>query len=580
VANIFPQVTRAVAATLALGCVLGADSSRAEVEIAGVGEEILGNVRAFLELDDFGCEVDERRVRQEYQGAPEQISAALQAYGYYASSVVADLTFGESCWLARFQIEAGEPVRLRTVDVAIAGAALDDPPFAAAVQAAGLVPGEPLRHASYDALKRHLSDLARDRGYASGAFLQSRLDIYPAELAADIVLHFESGPRYAFGEITLDQEVLGDLFVRSYIDFRPGDPYLNRQLSGLYVALSDSGYFETVDVRPMQADHDRRRIPVTVRLTAAPRRLISYGVGFSSDTGPRVRFGRNNRRWNDRGHQFGTNAQLSPVISEFTVNYRFPYGDPRFEWVSFDAGAKREKTDTSESKSLELGARRVLENPGGWTRTQMLNAAVEDFEVGDQVGRSRLLMPGMEWSRIRADNTLRPRRGSKLAVEIRAAADALGSDTSFFQTVAEGRLIRPLAERSRFLLRAKLGVTWEDSFNNLPPSVRFFAGGDDSVRGYGFETLGPRNEKGEVIGGSSLVTASFEYEYSLRPRWSVAFFIDSGNAFDGTDSDAKTGAGFGARWQSPLGPIRFDLASPLDDPTRSVRIHVNLGPDL
>jgi translocation and assembly module TamA len=581
VASIFSQCIKAVsAAALAAACLFGADLSRAEVEITGVGDEILGNVRAYLGLDEFDCETDERRIRQEYQGATPKVSAALQAYGFYASNIRSELTFNDDCWLAQFAIEAGEPVRLRNLDVSIEGAAREDAAFRAALEAAGFEAGSPLRHARYDALKRRLSDLARDRGYTRATFTTNRLDIYPDEFAADIVLHFESGPRYTFGEVQLDQDVLSDLFVRSYIDFRPGDPYFSRELTALYVSLSDSGYFETVDVRPMPANHETQTIPVTITLTPAPRRLISYGVGFSSDTGPRVRFGRNNRRWNDRGHQFGTNAQISPVVSEFTLNYRFPYGDPRYEWVSFDAGAKREKTDTSESKSLEVGARRVRENPGGWTRTQMLNAAVEDFSVGDQIGRSRLLMPGMEWSRIRADNTLRPSRGSKLALEVRGASDTLGSDTSFVQTVAEAKLIRSVAERSRFILRTKLGITSEDSFEDLPPSVRFFGGGDDSVRGYGFETLGPVNQLGEVIGGSNLVTASFEYEYLVRPRWSVAFFVDTGNAFNGTDIDAKTGAGIGARWRSPLGPIRFDLAAPLDDPDRSVRVHVNLGPDL
>jgi translocation and assembly module TamA len=293
-----------------------------------------------------------------------------------------------------------------------------------------------------------------------------------------------------------------------------------------------------------------------------------------------LRFGRNNRLFNERGHQFGVNAQLSPVISEFQANYRLPINGSRVEWFNFDAGIERENTDTSLSKSLELGARRILERPGSWTRTQMLALRIEDFTVADQADRSRLLMPGMDWTRIRADNAIRPTRGSRLSLEVRGATDAIYSDTSFVQAIAQGKWIWSLPKGGRFLVRGHVGSTAKSEFDQLPASVRFFAGGDNSVRGYDYEALGPVDENGEVIGGSALATGSFEFEQPLRDRWSLAFFVDSGNAFDGTHIDAKTGAGLGGRWQSPLGPIRIDVAHPFDDDTESWRLHISLGPDL
>jgi translocation and assembly module TamA len=210
----------------------------------------------------------------------------------------------------------------------------------------------------------------------------------------------------------------------------------------------------------------------------------------------------------------------------------------------------------------------------------MVTLLIEDFEVADQVGRSRLLMPGIDWTKIRADNEIRPQRGYKIGLELRAAADQLGSDTSFAQAIARGKWIWPVPSAGRILVRVDAGATAERSFEELPPSVRFFAGGDNSVRGYDFEALGPVDENGEVIGGSSLATASFEYEHPVRARWSIAAFVDSGNAFERSEMDLKTGAGIGTRWQSPLGPIRFDIAHPFDDETEDWRIHISLGPDL
>jgi translocation and assembly module TamA len=565
----------AVIAALAFG-----SSARAEVELLGVGGVVADNVHAFLTIDEQACDADQRIVRREFAAAPAQIESALQAFGFYAAALESSLEFATDCWTAEFRIVAGDPVRVRALDIQVAGAANGDPAFVAARNSTALRTGEPLRHAAYEQLKQQFLNLARDRGYPNARYAASRIDIYPPDLAADVTLHFESGERYRFGELVVRQDVLRDEFVAAFITIRPGDPYNSALLTAAYVALIDSGYFDVVDVRPEPPNHERQTIDVTISLTGAPRRLISYGVGFSTDTGPRLRFGRNIRRWNDRGHQFGVNAQLSPVISEATVNYRYPFGDPRFEWVSFDGGVKREDTETAESESLELGVRRVLERPGGWSRTHLVSLLVEEFEVGDQEGRSRLLMPGIDWSRLRSDHALRPMNGSRVQFRVRGGGNALGSDTSFAQAIAEAKWIRSLPSRARIILRGQLGLTLEDEFEDLPPSVRFFAGGDNSIRGYEFESLGPENAEGKVIGGSGIAVASVEYEHPIRERWSIALFVDAGNAFADSSFDSKTGAGLGARWQSPLGPIRIDIGFPLGEPDRNARLHVTLGPDL
>lgn len=564
----------AVALTL-----LGAGAVSAEVALTGVEGPIASNVLAYLDLDDEPCDAPSWRVEQLYRGAPGRIRDALQAFGYYEPEITPALVTADDCWHARFEIALGPPVRLRAVDVALTGEAVNDAPFEAARAAAGLASGENLNHGAYEQLKRRWSDLARERGYAEAEFVVNRIDVYPDEHAADVMLRFDSGPRYAFGRTELTQEVLTERLATSYLTFREGEPYDTRQLTDVYAALANSGYFRTIDVRPLAPDPATRTIPIAVALTSAARTQTSYGVGFSTDTGPRFRFGRNNTRFNERGHQFGINAQLSPVVSELTANYRLPL-ESRTEWLNFDAGVEREDTDTSESKRLELGARRVHERRGDWTRTEMLSLRVEDFAVADQASRARLLMPGVDWTRIRADNEIRPMIGSRLSLEVRGASDNLVSDTSFAQVIAQGKWIWATPRGQRFLVRGQLGATAEREFAELPASVRFFAGGDNSVRGYSFESLGPLDADGNVIGGSSLATGSFEFEQPLRERWSLAFFVDSGNAFQESRIDAKTGVGLGGRWQSPLGPIRIDLAHALDGDGRDWRVHVSLGPDL
>lgn len=571
---------RLAAAALCAVAAFVAPRAHATVEVTGVDGAVAANVLAYINLDEEPCSAPRWRIEQQYRGAPARIGEALQAYGYYEPKIDPSLEFADECWRVVFAIEPGTPVRIRGFDVQLVGDAQRDPEFAAALAESQLQSGAVLQHGAYELLKRRWSDLARDRGYAEAAFVVNRIDVFPAQHAADIALTFDSAVRYTFGRTEFVQDIVTDQLVRSYQGFREGEPYDGRRVTELYVSLADSGYFRNIDVRTLDPDREAHTIPVEIVLSGAARRQISYGVGFSTDTGPRFRFGRNNRRFNERGHQFGVNAQLSPVISEFQANYRLPIDGSRVEWFNFDAGIERENTDTSESERLELGVRRILERPGNWTRTQMLALRVEDFAVADQDERSRLLMPGIDWTRIRADNAIRPTQGSRLSLELRGATDAIYSDTSFVQAIAQGKWIWSLPNGGRFLVRGQVGATAKSAFDELPASVRFFAGGDNSVRGYDYEALGPVDENGKVIGGSALATGSFEFEQPLRERWSLAFFVDTGNAFDRTNIDAKTGAGLGGRWQSPLGPIRVDLAHPFDDPNDNWRLHISLGPDL
>jgi translocation and assembly module TamA len=567
-------------ATTAALAVAGA--AAADVELVGVADPLAANVLAYLDLDDEPCDAPQWRIEQQQRSAPGRIRDALQAFGYYEPTVKPEITFAETCWHARYTIAPGEPVRIRTLQLGLTGEAQNDPPFVAAVALAqaDLAVGTALDHGAYERLKRRLTDLARERGYADARFTASSIDVYPAEHAADIALALDSGARYSFGRTELTQDVVTEDLASSYLTFDEGEPYDARRLVEVYAALADSGYFRMIDVRPLTPDPATRTIPIGVTLTSAPRTQTSYGIGYSTDTRLRLRFGRNNRRFNDRGHQFGINVQLSPVISEVRANYRLPLSNSRSEWLSFDAGVEVEDTESAESDIFEIGARRVRERTSEWTRTHMLALRIEDFEVADQESRARLLMPGIGWTRIRADNEIRPGRGSKLSFEVRGALDAIGSDTTFAQTIALGKWIWSTPRGQRFIVRGQAGATAEREFEELPASVRFFAGGDNSVRGYAFEELGPVDAEGKVIGGSSLATGSFEFEQPLRARWSMAFFVDSGNAYERSEMDAKTSVGLGGRWQSPLGPSRIDLALPLEDDHDKWRVHITLGPDL
>jgi translocation and assembly module TamA len=167
-----------------------------------------------------------------------------------------------------------------------------------------------------------------------------------------------------------------------------------------------------------------------------------------------------------------------------------------------------------------------------------------------------------------------------MVVELRGTDKVLGSTFDFLQTRISARYIRSLSENSRALLRLNVGYTETSNFSRLPPTSRFFAGGDESVRGFQFDSIGPKDADGNVIGGQRLLVGSIEYEHRLFKNYHGALFVDAGNAFNGSTLDAEVGVGFGIKWRSPLGPLRLYVGFPVSDNTESPRLHLRLGADL
>jgi translocation and assembly module TamA len=567
-------------ACLAVVCVLSIDAS-ATALIKGVEGNLLDNVLAHLSIDDETCDAPDWKVRRAYKDSDAEIATALEAYGHYASEIDKTLDTEEDCWVATLTIDPGPVVTLRSIDVRFEGK--DDELFRDIVISVPLQAGEVLIHSEYEAYKNQFVTRANRWGYFSGAFTESRIDVYPDLLAADITLAYDPGRRYRFGDVTIEQEVVSEKLARGYVDFSTGAPYDESRISRLYEALLESGYFSSVDIRTTPRAEPDFDVPITIRLDAAKHRSYFGGVGFATDTGPKVRLGYINRLRNEHGHQLELKGSYSPVISEIGASYKFPLNNPRQFWLNVDAGFRSEDTDTVTSETYKIGVKRFNRRTETWLETWFLDYSLEEYEVGiTDDGRSRLLTPGISWAHMPIAGPPRPMRGFRAHLRLSAAADFLFSDTSFIQAHATGRMIRPLWSGARVIGRAEFGATLRENFVELPASVRFFAGGDQSVRGYAYQSLGPKDPFGAVVGGGYLAVFSVELDQRVWDNWSVAAFVDTGNAFDKFDDVRfETGVGAGIRWYSPLGPIRFDVAVPLaSDADDSYRIHVTLGPDL
>ncbi len=561
-------------------CLLAPVLLRAEVEFVGLEEALETNVRVLLPLTEAGCDSARWRIERLFRDSDKSIHQALEALGYYDAAIVKSLTFGEPCWHAKFDIQTGTPVTVRSSTVAVLGAGASDPQLLPRVRVRRPDIGDVLNHGEYESYKSDLLRAANNSGYFDAVYEHSVVTVDRLARAADIDLQLQSGSKYVFGDVIFSEGIIRSQLLQGYTDIEPGQPYSSRAVNDLYEALSGSTYFAQVSISTEPLNTEQKIVPVNVSLTPLKRHLYSIGGGFATDTGPQGRLGYTNRRVNDKGHQFDSKLFLSPVQSQLNATYRWPKNDPRKEWISIITGVQREKTDTSESETFKLGLLRTKARLKSWLETRSIDYQYERYKIADQDTSSQLIIFGSNWEKEKGRSLSRVLNGHRLNFDVRGASDSLGSDTSFLQLQMKARLIHEFGEKNRILARTTLATTIKDALSELPASVRYFAGGDRSIRGYDFESLGPTNDAGEVIGGSYLIEASVEVDHLFREKWAIAAFVDSGSAFSGSEFDLSTGAGIGLRWYSPVGPIRIDVAHPFDDPDTDVKLHISLGPEL
>lgn len=552
------------------------------IEIHGVDSVLENNIRQFLSIEQQKEHqlLSEGRLYHLHKKATLEIKNALQPYGHYRPEIKTELTkLTPQQWRAIYTIKPGPPIPVAELKLILNGEIIKDPEFTSLVDNVALHKDELFSHIKYEDFKSDIARLAAERGYFRAHFVEHRVEINLNTYEARIHLNYDSGIRYRFGEVLLDQNVLDPIFLQRYISFKRGESYELNKLIDLQQALNDSDYFNSVEVSSGQVKDASDEIPISVKLTPRKRHRYSLGLGYGTDTGARTKFVWEIPRFNKSGHRLKTEASVSELGYSVGTQYRVPMRNPRTDQMIYSAGVVNEKTSTSDSTISNVGASYNY-NRGFWRKSIALNYQHEDFIVGADQGLSKLLIPSINLSRTWGNNVIYTLDGLRFDIGLRGASNKVLSDNSFTQLQSGIKAISSLGQNHRIITRGRLGTTWTDEFNQLPSSVRFFAGGAQSVRGYSYQTLGPVDSSGKVVGGRHLMVGSVEFEHSLNDKWGLALFYDAGNAFDHIDDKLKHGAGIGFRWKSPIGPVRIDFASAISQPDKPWRVHINIGPDL
>jgi translocation and assembly module TamA len=556
-------------------------SVTAKVTVEGVEGKVLENVLKYLRIEQQKKDPDltDGIIRRLHGRAEEDIRSALQPFGYYNPSVLGELRREDSSWHATYRIDPGEAVTVSDLDIRITGTGADDEGLKKSVGDFPIKMGDILVHARYEKGKRALLDLALNRGYLDAAYDASRVEVHPVNNSATILLLFATGPRYRFGEVSFKQDALRPEFIERFVRFKKGDLFSFSDLSRLQSDLRNSDYFSEVDVRHRRDLAEELEVPVEVTLVPRKRNAYAFGVGFGTDTGARASVGWENRRINRWGHKLGAILRVSEIKSNLTSRYTVPLANPSTDYRAYTVGLFEEDTKTYESDIFGAGLS-LNHTYNRWRRTISINYVREDFTVASDSGQSDLIIPVASWTYVKADDRLYTTHGWRVLFEVKGAYEDLISDSTFIQLLLQPKFIYGVGGFGRFILRGEGGTTLVDDFSGLAASQRFFAGGDQSVRGYDYKTLGPTDENGDVTGGEHLLVGSIEYEQRIYKNWSAAIFYDVGNAIHKLSDPYKEGAGFGIRWLSPVGPIRVDLAFALSKPGDPLRLHLSIGPDL
>lgn len=557
-----------------------AETRRLRVEILGVSGGERDNVLATLRAARTGdrlltrgeVEVLERR-------AASEVAAALEPFGRYESDVESEITRDGNRWRLTLTISPGPRVQYGAVDVRLLGPASEDAELRAIIESEAPSAGDPFVHSTYELLKVGLSRRAFDRGYLDATFDTAVVRVDRRRRTADVSLHLRSGPRYRLGPVTFEQDILDPEVLQQLVPWTVGDAWRPGALVQLQNAVTAGPYFATVEVVPRRDRVDGLVVPVEVVTTPAPSQRYSLGGGYGSDTGPRATGSIEFRRLNRLGHRAEFDAWVAEVERRVTGRYILPMRFRQASVVTVSAGFVDESPETSDTQTWITGVS-VAGLWASWRGEVSLTAQRASFEVADQSGIVSLLLAGVGVSRVRADDRIDPSRGSLLRLRARAGDDAFIGSVELFDAGLEARIIRSPIPQVRLRARLEVAALWTPDFERLPGSIRYFAGGDRSVRGYRYESLGPQNGAGDVIGGDRLLVGSVEAEYRLWESWGVAAFFDAGNAFNSFSAPLEAGAGAGIRWLSPIGMVRLDGALAVSQPGWPFRLHITLGPEL
>lgn len=541
-------------------------------KIVGIDGDILETVQTRLQAkQDTIATWTVDAIQQFYAEAVPEITAAVKPYGYFQATVTSSVTNKGDAWSAIFKVNLGKPIIITTIDLQVTGEGASDPHMQRALKYFPLTNGEIFTTDKYNAAKQFLFELATRHGYAVAVLEKKEVQIDLENYTAKVILHFATGPQYYFGPVQLHAPYFSQQFLTRFVPFKSGDVYSSKQILELQDALANSNLFQQIDVMPHIEKNALKQVPIEVNLIPRKAKQYSFGVGYGTDTGIRGSLGLELRHLTTSGHSFKALIQASQVQNNVEMHYLIPGYHPAYDQYDISAAGQSLHLDNGHSYTGQLAAS-YMTVIKGWHQAIKLSLQHEIYKlVGQATDHSTLFIPSINWTHNKSNDPIKPTRGHNVNITVQGASKYLAASNNFFQAQGDAKYMRTFFERIQLILHGTLGYTAINNLNNLPLSLQFYTGGTQSVRGYGYNTIGP---------GRNLIVGSVELRHKIISDWYVAAFFDAGNANDNLLAKPYKGAGVGIVWRTSIGSLELTYAKALDYKGTPSRIQFSMGPDL
>ncbi len=521
------------------------------------------------------AEMLQRLVARTAQEANELLATA----GYFSPNVEAVRSPLPEITTVRINVIPGPIARVSKANISVTGAITTDPAETARItqvtQRWRLQPGTPFRQMDWDSAKEALLREFVFDGYPAAQITTSIADVDPKTALVSVDIVINSGPLFRFGSTRIEglQRYPRQL-VENLQMFRAGERYSHEAVVRYQTELQASGFFRsasvTVNTDPSQAS----AATVDVRVVEHPEKKIDLGIGYSTDTGPRGEALFTHYNTLQPGWQ-GT-GKLRVNTKEQTLNGELALTPESSGWRNrLGAEALHSDIENLITRSYGITAQRAWRSPEKEHDWALKFQGEEQSLTGGPVDNLNALTLNYSWTSRKVDDLLRPRSGHMLNLQLGGASQTLLSTRSFARAYGRALQIVSVGRYDRIHLRGEAGAVWADSREGIPSEFLFRAGGDQSVRGYDYQSLGVAKGS-SIVGGRFLGVATIEYQHDFTPQWGGALFVDGGNAAD-TPSSLKPVYGYGAgvRWITPAGALNLDIAKPQEN--GKIRVHFTLG---
>jgi len=518
-------------------------------------------------------------LRRQLERDAERVRSTLVSLGYYAATVETEIRREDDRYVAQLAAQPGRAFTITRHEIVYSDEQKDARPLSPAdldFETGDAADGE-----SIEAVENRILAALRNKGWPEAAPVGRRAVADFDAGSARAIYTIRSGPFMRYGDLELSgAERVKTTFLAKYADWRTGEAFDLSEVSAFQSDLSGTGLFQYVRARPGDPGDDGFA-PIIVDVRERKRRTIGAGLSFDTDIGPGGRLFFEHRNMFGAAERSRADLDVSPIRRELRFNLDKPFPKVPGSFL-FETGVIEETTDAFDAQRFDISA--------GFAQRYLADRLTVGYGVGfeaanidedDTNEKTGLLSFPLSASWRHEDDPLDPRRGERASLSV---TPFTGAET-FVAVETRGATRVAYGREQRFVsaLRVRYGLIFGPEAADIPAPRRYYAGGGGSVRGYGFQKVGPLNDQDEPLGGRSVAEAAFEQRARVRGPVELAAFVDGGLVSDSATPEEGDqwlyGAGGGVRIATPVGPVRLDVATPIirrptDD---AFEIYISIG---